>query len=164
MGRNSWRRISWLLFSCLFVGGSVALCGSSVVLTVMGAVAANSGRIELSLADLETMGSVELNTHTPWTEGQQTFTGVLVSKLLQEVGSQGEMIDAIALDDHKVTIPRKELEKYPIIIAFKHNGQYMRIRDKGPLWIIYPLDEYPELRTLQRERRMVWHLQALLIK
>jgi hypothetical protein len=160
------QRISRLsvLLACLFAGGSVALCGSSVVLTVMGAVAANSGRVELSLADLEAVGPVELNTHTPWTEGEQRFTGVLASKLLQEVGSRGEMIDAIALDDRKVTIPRKELEKYPIIIAFKHNGQYMRIRDKGPLWIIYPLDEYPELRTLQREHRMVWHLQALMIK
>ncbi len=135
-----------------------------VVLTVAGAVDNEQGQVEYTLADLEAMDFVEVRTSTPWTEGTQIFGGVLLQTILRGAGARGDIVDAIALDDLKATIPWKEIEEFPIIVAFKNNGDYMRVRDKGPLWIIYPLDDYPELRTLERENRMVWQLRMLIVR
>lgn len=153
-----------ILVCISLVSGLHAFAKDSTVLTVAGAINAEQERVEFTLADLEAMGSTEIKTHTPWTEGQQTFTGVLFRKLLKSVGAQGQAVSAIALDEHRITIPWDEINEFPIIVAFKHNGEYMRIRDKGPLWIIYPLDDYPKLRTLDRESRMVWQLRTLIVK
>ncbi|VFB10773.1 oxidoreductase molybdopterin binding subunit [Aeromonas salmonicida] len=37
----------------------------------------------------------------------------------------------------------------------------LTLRNKGPLWIIYPLSEYPELNKEVYHSRMVWQLTAL---
>ena len=37
----------------------------------------------------------------------------------------------------------------------------MRVRDKGPIWIIYPLSDYPALRKEEHHHAMVWQLKAL---
>lgn len=124
-----------------------------------------SGRhITFDMAALEAMNITSLQTHTPWTDGPQQFTGIRLSQLLEGAGMRGHTVEALALNNYKTELNWDELTRYPVIIAFKHNGHYMRIRDKGPLWIIYPLDEYPELRSLDTETRMIWQLHRLIVK
>ena len=37
----------------------------------------------------------------------------------------------------------------------------MTLRNKGPLWVIYPLTDHPELNKELYHSRMVWQLTAL---
>ncbi|MFQ1877342.1 hypothetical protein ACK36J_07910 [Aeromonas veronii] len=37
----------------------------------------------------------------------------------------------------------------------------MTLRNKGPLWIIYPLSDHPELNKELYHSRMVWQLTAI---
>ena len=46
----------------------------------------------------------------------------------------------------------------------KMNGKYLTPRDKGPLWVIYPRDEYPELNTKEVDHRMVWQVNAMTVQ
>jgi hypothetical protein len=53
----------------------------------------------------------------------------------------------LALNDYTTIVPLDDFRKFPVILALKMNGEYMRIRDKGPLFIVYPYDSSPELQT-----------------
>ena len=119
------------------------------------------GRAEFDLAMLEEIGVSRLQTSTPWTQGRPVFEGVLLRDLLEEVGANGDTVVAIALNDYRVEIPMSDLRNYPVLLASRMDGQRLRVRDKGPLWIIYPQDEYSELRTKQIQSRWVWQIKEL---
>ncbi len=48
-----------------------------------------------------------------------------------------------------------------MILAWQDDGMTMRVRDKGPLWFILPLDQHPELRRSEFTDMMIWQLSAI---
>ncbi len=137
-----------------------------VILTVSGNIAnTNAGaKAEFDREMLEALGTTEVKQGTPWTDGKQTFGSVLGIKILQAVGANGDTIIARAVNDYQVEIPVSDLENYPVLFAMKQNGRYMRLRDKGPLWIIYPYETYPNLATAENRERWIWQLSTMIIK
>lgn len=121
--------------------------------------AGDSAAFDLKL--LEASGVSKLTTSTPWTEGKPKFEGILMRDLLKLVGAKGETITAIALNDYKVTIPISDFEKYPVLLAYKMNGETLKVREKGPLWIIYPRDEFPELDNKPTQGKWVWQIKEI---
>jgi hypothetical protein len=51
-----------------------------------------------------------------------------------------------------------------VLVADSLEGEPMAIRDKGPLWIIYPLSAHSELRSADTEAKMVWQLFRLTLE
>ena len=47
------------------------------------------------------------------------------------------------------------------IIAYSMDGAQMSVRDKGPLWVIYPFDSSPEYRTAVIFSRSIWQLDRI---
>lgn len=137
-----------------------------VILDVAGTIkntnAADRARFDLKM--LEQVGVTRVATSTPWTEGKPVFEGVLIRDLLKHVGASGDIVTPVAINDYKIDIPRAELEKYPVLLAFRMNGEALRVRDKGPLWIIYPRDEFPELDTKPIQSRWVWQVKELRLR
>jgi hypothetical protein len=43
----------------------------------------------------------------------------------------------------------------------KRNGDSMAIRDLGPLFVLYPFDDHPELLTEMIRFRSVWQVDHL---
>ncbi|MBL8837049.1 MAG: molybdopterin-dependent oxidoreductase [Alphaproteobacteria bacterium] len=136
-----------------------------IVLTVEGAIAGrNAGdRALFDMAMLLGMPQATLRTATPWTAGPQDFTGVLLRDLLAALGARGTALKARALNDYEVTIPIAEAGRYPVLLAHSRNGAPMSLRERGPLWIIYPLDDHAELRTPEFHSRMIWQLARLTV-
>lgn len=137
-----------------------------VVLSVTGKITRTNadGMANFDMAMLDRLGRKIISTSTPWTDGTQEFGGVLVRDVLDAAGARGETVDAIALNDYSYTIRIKDFRDYPVLIASTLNGEPMRVRDKGPLWIIYPMDQFKELRKPEIEYRMVWQLRTLDVK
>ena len=48
-----------------------------------------------------------------------------------------------------------------MLLALKRDGEYMPVRDKGPLFIVYPFDSRPELRHQRFYARSAWQLARL---
>ena len=48
--------------------------------------------------------------------------------------------------------------------AFRQNGAVLTVRDKGPLWIVFPRDDYPELNDPRVDLQWVWQLRAIEIR
>lgn len=137
--------------------------GGEPILTVTGRIQVmnGDGRAEFDRDMLEKLGTVTLATSTPWTEGQPVFEGVSASTLLDAVGAEGTMVTAIALNDYRVQLPISDFRRYPVLLATKMNGMTLRIRDKGPVWIIYPRDDFPELANDAINQRWIWQLKEL---
>ncbi len=48
-----------------------------------------------------------------------------------------------------------------MILALRTNGARLTIRDKGPIWLMYPLDDHAELRDPVYNSRLIWQLTTM---
>jgi hypothetical protein len=136
------------------------------LLTVTGAIAVTNadGAAVFDRAMLESMEPVTFTTKTMWTDGPQVFTGVLLVDLLALVGVAEGTLRATAINDYAVDIPVSDAVEGGPIVAYLLNGQPMSIRDKGPLWIVYPYDAKREYRSEVIYSRSIWQLDRLEVR
>jgi len=134
-----------------------------VILTVSGDIpVANVGEsAQFDLDGLRALGLTTIETTTVWTEGKQVFQGVSLKDLLARLNVTTGEIKARAINDYSVIIPVTDAVEGGPIIAYLLNGDIMTIRDKGPLWVIYPFDSAPRYRTEVIYSRSVWQLDRL---
>jgi hypothetical protein len=137
-----------------------------VILSVTGAISGSDGsrRIDFDLNALEQLGLHKLRTWTPWTEGEVEFEGVWARRLIEAVGARGTEVKARALNDYEEVIPIDDFRRYDVLLAVRMNGQLMRTRDKGPIWIVYPWSGHPELDDFATREKSVWQLNALHVR
>jgi hypothetical protein len=136
------------------------------ILIVSGKIGVtNKGQTaEFDRSMLEALGSVVIETVTPWYDGTMKFEGVSLDKLMKRLDAQGETVVAAALNDYSSDIPMDDFAKHEPILALKRNGEYMTVRDKGPLFIIYPFDKNHALKSQTYYSRSVWQVNRLIIK
>ncbi len=130
------------------------------VLTVVGA----GGEVAFDRAALEALGTVTVDTSNPWVKGVARYEGVPLRRVLEAARARGGRIIATALDGYRAEIPMTDLADDGVILALKENGGYLTRRNKGPLFIVYPFDAHPELRTEVYFSRSVWQLTRLEVK
>ena len=102
-------------------------------------------------------------TGTPWTEQKHRWEGVLMSDILRLVGAGSQNFRASALDDYHVQVEGIDFTQYPIILALKRDGKAMRVRHKGPIWLMFPWDDHPEIHNQTNIAFSVWQLSAIKI-
>lgn len=136
-----------------------------VLLTVSGAIDVHNGNgvAAFDRAMLETLDWQEIETYTSFTAGKQTFSGPTLASLFEAVRAQGGVIKATAINDYSVEFPLAYADNHDVILALEHNGKRMRVRDRGPIWIIFPLSE---AKAAQQpfDREMIWQLDRIVIR
>lgn len=137
-----------------------------VVLTVDGSISNGNGggKARFDMAMLKALGIHQTRTETSWTDGMMTFEGVLARDVMRAVGAQGTDVNAVALDDYSSLVPMTDFKDYDVILAFSMNGMLLSRRDKGPLWIIYPWTDLPELKVKETVTHAVWQLKLLTVQ
>ena len=134
-----------------------------VILTVDGKIAGGVP-LDFTSSQLETLGSATVATSTPWHDGKPAFEGIPMEALLAHVGATGEVAEVLALNNYRTTIPLEDFSEYPVLLALQQDGEYMTVRNKGPLFIIYPFDDFDELRTDLYYSRSAWQVRSITIK
>lgn len=139
-----------------------------VVLTVrgrLGLAQAEAGVI-FDMPTLERLGLIRFTTPTAWTDGLVTFEGILLSRLLEVLAVPDDVtaLAMTALDDYQVTIPVVDVRTWPVILALKRDGRYMSVRNKGPLWVVYPRHAFPELAQAKHNSKWIWQLKEIVIR
>jgi hypothetical protein len=138
----------------------------AIVLTISGAIAvtnsAETATFDIGL--LQTLPQTTYQTTTIWTEGPQEFTGVLLSDLIEAVGGSAASVQAAAINDYAVEIPGSDVTQDGALVAYLLNGSPMSVRDKGPLWIVYPYDTNPEYQSEVTYSRSIWQLDRLFLR
>ncbi|TVP73024.1 MAG: hypothetical protein EA339_04310 [Rhodobacteraceae bacterium] len=137
------------------VGSPVLEIGGAITNTNDGPLA----RFDMDM--LDALPQRETVTATPWHEGVQTFTGPQIADLLELVGAEGGTLRVVAINDYAVEIPVADLYDNPVILASRQNDAPMSVRDKGPLFVIYPFDENPDLFNELYFSRSVWQVKAI---
>ncbi|MDF2973837.1 MAG: oxidoreductase [Microvirga sp.] len=137
-----------------------------VVLEITGSIRNTNtdGAARFDRQMIEALGSGKLTTSSAWTTGKAEFEGIFARDLLDVVGAEGTSVIATALNDYAVSIPLQELRRYPVLLALKMNGEYLKIRDKGPIWIVYPRDQHKELQDSLTDKKWIWQLSSLRIE
>lgn len=146
--------------------GSLPKPEGDPVLTISGKITnTNEGDVaQLDREMLEALGTVKVQTKTPWYENPVVFEGVPMKALMEYVGAEGSEVTLTALNDYQSTVPMEDFDKFNTILAMKRDGEVMPIREKGPLWLIYPYDTDPELHTDKYYSRSVWQVKALQVQ
>ena len=77
------------------------------------------------------------------------------------VGAHGTMVKVTAVDDYSSEIPLQDFLDSPVIFADMLNAKPMSLRDKGPLFVIYPFDIRPDFYNEAYFGKSVWQIKAL---
>ncbi len=145
------------------VAAALAAPGGPVVLTLSGRVGRpNDGaRARFDMAMLEALAQRELVVPTPWYDQPRRFTGPLLRDVLAAAAARGERLRASALNDYRVEIPFDDVVRHDVVLARLLDGKPMSVREKGPLFVMYPFDRRPELRNAVYYSRCIWQLHAI---
>lgn len=135
----------------------------TVLLTVSGNISVTNGDgvARFDRAMLDALEQRTTATHTPWFDGDRTFSGPLGRAILDAVGAKGETLRIVALNDYASDVPARDFREHPVIFATHVDNQVLSIREKGPLFIIYPFDEEPQLFNEVYFGRSVWQITRI---
>ena len=117
----------------------------------------------LTLSDLEELPEREVEGSIPDTANSEaSWSGVSMKALLESRAiTLPARLLAVGLDDYSDVIPRSDLEQYDPVVAYRRNRRYLSVDGYGPLVVMYPYSEHPELHERTYYSRTVWQLSEL---
>ncbi|WP_375263064.1 oxidoreductase [Palleronia sp.] len=133
------------------------------ILTISGEIGCTNDEdvASFDLDALEALGTDTVRTTTIWTDGAQEFEGVPLHALLQAVCATGDTVQAWALNDYHIDFPLDPKTLEGALVAYRRNGAEMPLRDKGPLWIVFPWDADEAYQTEEFYNRSIWQLDRI---
>lgn len=156
-------RRNMLLAMAASTQAMAALCPSAraqgkadVILTVTRKSAPADLR-EFSRENFEAIGLGKLVTKTPWNQTPTEFEGVFLSDFYRVIGATGRDIKLTALNDYSIILPASDA-RYNPLLATRRAGNPLQVRDKGPVFVVYPFDEHPELADETVYARCIWQV------
>lgn len=134
-----------LLFLAAIIG-PMARAGSDALILSRGS-GASQETLELTIEQLSALPQTTIETENEFADGMVAYRGPLVRDVLEHLGlGDAETLRFIAANDYYVDIPMRDFRRYNAILAMEANGTRLSRRDKGPLWLMYPLSDHPELQ------------------
>ncbi|MEI5667858.1 hypothetical protein WBO78_27025 [Bosea sp. CCNWLW174] len=136
---------------------------SAPILTIRGKVGHtnSSGEAVFDLGMLSRLPQGITETETPWYPSKTRFEGPLAAELLKSVDCQGQNLKVSALNGYAVDIPTNDFRRWPVILATHVDGKPISVREKGPIFVIYPFDREPSLYNEIYFGRSIWQVQSI---
>lgn len=133
------------------------------ILTMTGTIAYTNaaGGAAFDAEMLAALPRQTIVTTTPWYDGPRSFEGPLLRDVLALVGASGRTLKIEALNDYATDVPFADALAYNVVIADRIDGKPIPVRERGPLFIIYPFDQIPQLKTEQYYQRSVWQVKSI---
>jgi hypothetical protein len=156
--RAATRTLGRALLIGLLAGAPAGLVAAGTpALTLAGAT--RSDTLELSLEDLAALPQVVVKTENEFTDGVVAYRGPLVRDVLAKLGLERlEQVRFVAANDYYVDIPTEDFRAYDAILAMEADGKPLSRREKGPLWLMYPITDFSELQDPIYLRRLIWQV------
>ncbi|MCK6264026.1 hypothetical protein KP803_12165 [Vibrio sp. ZSDE26] len=105
-------------------------------------------------------------TKLPWYKEPKSYKGMRVTDLMSYLDKETSSISAvsfIALNDYAATSNINDILKYEPIIAYMIDEKKMKVRNKGPYWLVFNVDKYPEIGNDVFYTQMVWQIDEVII-
>lgn len=81
--------------------------------------------------------------------------------LLAAIDARPKSVIAWAINDYMAEFDPTQDGWNEALIAYSVNGKPMPVREKGPLWIVFPYDESPKFRSDYIYSQSVWQLNRI---
>lgn len=132
------------------------------LLAVSNATSPAQAVINITEAELLALPQITVRTRTTYTDGVVEFVGPLARDAIASIKTgTATTVHLVAANDYAIDIPLSDLVKYDVILAMQANGKRLTRRDKGPIWLMYPLDAHAELQDPVYNIRLIWQLTAM---
>jgi hypothetical protein len=135
-------------------------------LTVSGTITKGTDhKWALTQAEFDALPQHTIATTTSWTQGVHKFTGPLMRDVMRLSGSTSDKMVAYGVDDYIQRYPTADFAKYDVIIASKMDGKPLPLDTYGPMWIVYPRDDFPkELKNVMTDGKFAWQVNRIEFK
>ncbi|MEQ5829347.1 molybdopterin-dependent oxidoreductase [Sulfitobacter sp. NFXS29] len=118
-----------------------------------------------TLEELLALPQTTVVTTNDYVDTATTFQGPRLRAVLEPLNvGPDATLKMVALNDFSSSVPAVDAFDYDVILAVLRDGEPMSVRDKGPIWVIYPMDDHAELRNDSFNGRLVWQLKTIAIK
>ena len=148
----------------LTTGEVIPVPSEEIILTVTGNVGTSNeaDHIIMDIPTIEAAGLVEYTVMDPFKEEEVTYTGPLMSDLLDlwQIAEDAETLEMTALNDYRVNVPIELIRDYPIIFALQADGAYMPVSDKGPAMLVLPYDDY-DFERPSSDAYWIWQIKSI---
>lgn len=142
-------------------------CPTDTLLEIEGLVKPNSprGSHVFSEQDFLKLDTVKLVTATAWTPKSE-FIGPELSTVLAAAGVAPNATEMrfYAIDAYEITIPISDITKYRPVMAHTQDGERLKIPTRGPVFLVYPRDQYPELTAIKGQAQFVWMVCKIIVR
>jgi len=115
----------------------------------------------VDLPQLDELPQTTLVIKTPWTSGMTSFVGPELGTLAKLGPGNAVSAELHALNDYSASVPAKDWTDYDVILTTRINGAPPRVFEKGPYWLMYPLDQMPQPTPQIYITRMVWQIDSI---
>lgn len=143
-----------------FLGTAMAASQDDILLSVNGDLTGGEP-VTFDATALLALPRQDVTTGTIWTPAPETFSGPALADVLDAAGARGGDLRLIALNDYAVRLPRDAVEATAPVVAILRDGARFGVREKGPLWLVFPYDLDPRYRSEQVFAWSVWQLARI---
>jgi hypothetical protein len=135
-----------------------ALATAQTVLTVK----TNEKAVHFTLEELVAMRHFKVSTTNNFVNEASLFEGPLLRGILQNLNvAPSANLEFLSLNNFSTNVPAIDAFEYDVILALYRDGKAMPVREKGPVWIIYPMDDNPQIQNEIYNDRLVWQLREI---
>ena len=122
-----------------------------------------NGSVSLSIDEFDALAPRTIvKTSTPW-HTATTFSGISGADFIRVTGAAGQAVTVRAINDYQTTIPISDLRDLGILFVTRMNGKRISVRQKGPVFVIYPFDQRPELKSELYYGRSIWQVNKITV-
>lgn len=129
---------------------------SNPILTLSGPAS------EPVIFDLELLDALEqktISTTNEFVTGTVSYSGPLARELVMTAGGdEKSTIILTAINDYQISVPSSDFFAYDVVLATRMNGKTLSPRDKGPIWLMYPISDHNELQDSAVNSKLIWQL------
>jgi len=130
-----------------------------IVLTILSAETGES--VTFTDAQLMEMPQKVFETETIWTDGVVEFSGPALKAVVEQAELTLGDVELYAINDYNIVLPLDKIEDDAPIVANRIDGAPFSVRDKGPLWIVFPYDDVSRYNSEEYFALSVWQLNKL---
>lgn len=156
------RKLSLLLVAVMALVLPRFAVAEEAVLTVANSL--TGAEVSLSESELMALPQATVNTKNEFVDDMTAFQGPLGRDVLALVEGGGDTVVLTAVNDYAVEVPISDFMDYDVVFAMSADGEKFSRRDKGPIWVVYPMSDHEELQDPVYNARLIWQLVKVEIK
>ncbi|GAX40425.1 hypothetical protein NIES4075_13900 [Tolypothrix sp. NIES-4075] len=124
--------------------------------------------VELNWQQLHVLATEQVKTPDPTNIIQPNqvfdFRGIKVATLIKQFGVASDVSDVtfVGFDSYHTTILLQDLQAYPIILAIAKNNKPIKRDEGGPIYLVFPFAQYPQLRQKYNETNWAFYVSHMI--